>query len=79
MSAGRWRTLAAPTRSRFYRFAMERGNLDAYLDVYVVRPFAALFRACDALERKWTDFLSGSESRESDRLTPSAGSLEEIA
>jgi NAD(P)H-quinone oxidoreductase subunit 5 len=70
---------ADPTRTRIYRFALERGKLDAYLDTYVVRPFVALFRWCDALERRWTDFLSGSASRESDRLAPSAGSLEEIA
>jgi NAD(P)H-quinone oxidoreductase subunit 5 len=69
----------APAHAWFYRFALERGHLDAFLDEYVIRPFVMLFRWCDSLERKWTDFLSGGESRESDRLTPSAGSLEEIA
>jgi NAD(P)H-quinone oxidoreductase subunit 5 len=69
----------AATRSWFYRFALERGYLDALLDGYVIRPFTGLFRWCDSLERQWTNFLSGGESRESDRLAPSSGSLEEIA
>jgi NAD(P)H-quinone oxidoreductase subunit 5 len=43
----------APTRSWYYRFAQQRN----YLDAYVIRPFVALFRACDALERRWADFL----------------------
>jgi NAD(P)H-quinone oxidoreductase subunit 5 len=69
----------AGAQSWLYRFALERGYLDAWLDDYVVRPVLQLFRWCDALERRWTDFLSGGPSRESDRLRPSAGSLEEIA
>jgi hypothetical protein len=31
------------------------------------------------LERRWTDFLSAGPSRESDRLSPSAGSLEDLS
>jgi NADH-quinone oxidoreductase subunit L len=65
-------------QSWFYRFALERGYLDALLSDYIVQPFLRLFRWCDGMERKWTDFLSGGESRESDQLRPSAGSLEEI-
>jgi hypothetical protein len=34
----------------------------------MVRPFVLVFRICDGLERRWTDFLSGTESRESDRV-----------
>src|SRR5207302_8551158 len=67
-----------PARSWLYRFALERGYLDAGLTDYVARPFLRLFRWCDGLERKWTDFLSGGASRESDQLRPSAGSLEEF-
>jgi NADH:ubiquinone oxidoreductase subunit 5 (subunit L)/multisubunit Na+/H+ antiporter MnhA subunit len=67
-----------PARAWFYRFALERGYLDAWLNDYVARPFTAFFRWCDALERKWTDFLSGGESRESDHVKPSSGSLEEV-
>jgi NAD(P)H-quinone oxidoreductase subunit 5 len=70
--------VSEPARSWLYRFALERGYLDAGLTDYVTRPFLRLFRWCDGLERKWTDFLSGGASRESDRLRPSAGSLEEF-
>jgi len=48
-------------RSWIYRFALERGYLDAVLTDYVVGPFVRLFRLCDALERKWTDLLSGTK------------------
>jgi NAD(P)H-quinone oxidoreductase subunit 5 len=55
-------------RDRVYRLALERGYWDTLLGDYVVRPFKQFFRFCDALERRWTDFLSGGKSRESDRL-----------
>jgi NADH-quinone oxidoreductase subunit L len=70
--------VSEPARNWLYRFALERGYLDAGLTDYVTRPFLRLFRWCDGLERKWTDFLSGGASRESDQLRPSAGSLEEF-
>jgi NADH-quinone oxidoreductase subunit L len=62
-----------------YRFALERGYLDAWLSDYVARPFLLVFQACDSLERRWTDFLSGGQSRESDQLGPSAGTLEDLS
>jgi NADH:ubiquinone oxidoreductase subunit 5 (subunit L)/multisubunit Na+/H+ antiporter MnhA subunit len=55
-------------RTWLYRFSFERGFLDAVLDEYVVRPFLAVFRWCDGLERRWTDRLSGGQSRESDQV-----------
>jgi len=55
-------------RLALYRLSLERGCLDAAIDEYVVRPFVRVFRWCDAMERKWTDLLSGSQSRESDRV-----------
>jgi NAD(P)H-quinone oxidoreductase subunit 5 len=64
-------------RGWFYRFALERGFLDAILHDYLVRPFKATFRWCDAMERRFTDRLSGSKSRESDDLSPAA-SLEDF-
>jgi NAD(P)H-quinone oxidoreductase subunit 5 len=67
-----------PSATWLYRLAMERGYLDAWLTNYVARPVLLLFRGCDALERRWTDFLTGGPSRESDRIRPSSGSLEEI-
>jgi NAD(P)H-quinone oxidoreductase subunit 5 len=67
-----------PTRSWLYRFGLERGYLDTILADYVAAPFVWLFRSCDALERRWTDFLSGRESRESDAIRPYAGSFEDL-
>jgi NAD(P)H-quinone oxidoreductase subunit 5 len=50
-----------PQRIRLdlYRLALERGFLDAAIDEYIVRPFVRVFRWCDAMERHWTDLLSG--------------------
>ncbi len=56
----------------FYRLAMERGYLDAFLNDILTRPFLRIFRFFDRCERKLTDAISGGPSRESDRLRPSA-------
>jgi NADH:ubiquinone oxidoreductase subunit 5 (subunit L)/multisubunit Na+/H+ antiporter MnhA subunit len=61
-----------------YRFSMERGFLDAILAHFIIRPFVVTFQWCDAMERRWTDVLSGGESRESDEVKPQATSLEEF-
>lgn len=77
---GRLVAIQAPAAGHpwWYRFALERGYLDAMLVDYVAWPVLSTFRACDRLERRWTNFLSGGPSRESDELGPSAGSLEEL-
>lgn len=62
-----------------YRFAMQRGNLDAILDDWILRPFTKTFELFDSLERRWTDLLAGESSRESDRLSPYSESLEDVA
>jgi NAD(P)H-quinone oxidoreductase subunit 5 len=66
-------------RTRLYRFAIERGYLDALLMAYVVAPFVRVFRWCDAMERRWTDFLSGRASRESDAVKPPPERMEEFS
>ena len=71
--------VCTPFRVWLYRFAMQRGNLDAFLDDRVVRPFTRAFRFCDSLERRWTNLLSGTSSRESDCLSPYGDSLEDVA
>jgi NAD(P)H-quinone oxidoreductase subunit 5 len=71
-----------PTRrdhAWLYRFALERGYLDSLLTAYAVAPFVRAFRWCDALERRWTDFLSGGASRESDQVKPHFGTIEEFS
>lgn len=51
-----------------YFAAFERGFLDSCLDELVVNPTRAVFGWCDGMERRWTDWLSGGQSRESDRV-----------
>jgi NAD(P)H-quinone oxidoreductase subunit 5 len=73
-------TLLPPSAAAWlYRFSQHRGYLDGVLNDFVARPLLKLLAACDALERRWTDFLSGRQSRESDALPPSAGSLEDFS
>ncbi|QDV64048.1 proton-conducting transporter transmembrane domain-containing protein [Crateriforma conspicua] len=69
-----------PTRLRagLYATAIERGYLDGSIGDMVVRPFTRLFRWCDNLERRWTNLLSGGQSRESDDVRPHVESLEEF-
>lgn len=70
--------LVGPTlRTRLYRFALERGYLDALLQQYLVDPFIRILRGCDALERRWTDFLSGS-SREPDLAKINGEAMEDV-
>jgi NADH-quinone oxidoreductase subunit L len=65
--ASRWaRMLPANVRRWWYRFALERGFMDQLLDNWFVEPFVALFRWADRNERRWTDWLSQEQSRESD-------------
>jgi NAD(P)H-quinone oxidoreductase subunit 5 len=70
------RLLPAGPRTWLYRYALERGYVDAALVTYVVGPFVSLFRLFDRLERRWTDLLTGRASRESD--TVAAGRIEEL-
>lgn len=62
-----------------YRFALQRGNLDAMLDDWVVLPFRKAFGFADSMERRWTDLLSGNDSSESDRFSPYSDSPEDVA
>ena len=51
--------LPAGLRGSLYRFSLERGYLDAFLDRIVARPFVAVFQACDRLEQRWARWLDG--------------------
>jgi NAD(P)H-quinone oxidoreductase subunit 5 len=72
----RW--MPREVRRRLYITGLLRGQLDEALDRFVARPFVHLFRWCDRAERAWTDFLSGTGSRESDWLVPAAPTREEV-
>ncbi|QDT00238.1 proton-conducting transporter transmembrane domain-containing protein [Adhaeretor mobilis] len=75
-AGGHW----TPTwlRERVYRFASERGHLDSLIDSYVVYPIRRVLLQCDAWERAWTDFLSGTQSRESDAVPVHDDVVEEL-
>lgn len=72
-----WPWISDALRRRVYRFGLERGQFDAALDRFVVAPFTQAFRWSDRMERRLTDFLAGTGSRESDRVPPSTPLLEE--
>jgi NADH-quinone oxidoreductase subunit L len=71
------------TRAWLYRFALERGYLDAFLNDYIARPFLLFFRWCDGIERQWIAFLSGTVAEFGEatlaRLEPRPGSRTEPA
>jgi NAD(P)H-quinone oxidoreductase subunit 5 len=70
---------AGAAHAWLYRLGLERGYLDTLLADYIILPFTRAFRWCDAVERRWTDFLSGEASRESDQVKPYFGSIEEFS
>ncbi len=57
---------------------MERGYLDALLDGWIVGPFQKSFQLFDRWERRWTDWLSGKQSRESDAIVPRIEPAEDL-
>jgi NAD(P)H-quinone oxidoreductase subunit 5 len=72
------RVIPKGARVRLYRFALERGYLDVIVRDYVGHPIVRLFQWCDAAERRWTNYLSGDEPRESDRIQPTPEALEKL-
>lgn len=60
---GLLRFAPAKARAWLYRFALERGYLDAILSEYVAVPFIRCFQWCGRLERRWAAFLTGSQAR----------------
>ncbi len=59
-------------RTYLYRFALERGYLDAILTDYVARPFVWVFLRCDRLERRWAAYLTGPETPEAQKARAEA-------
>ncbi|MBS0266956.1 MAG: oxidoreductase [Planctomycetes bacterium] len=62
-----------------YRWSIERAYLDSILSEYILYPFLRIFRWCDGMERRWTDFLSRGTSRDSDQVQSAAGGIDELA
>lgn len=62
-----WEDRLSPAwQRRLYRFALERGYLDATLDKLVARPFLGFFRFMNKLEERWGQALEG-ESQQTSR------------
>ncbi|MEZ6113750.1 MAG: proton-conducting transporter membrane subunit [Pirellulaceae bacterium] len=73
----RRRWLSEGTRAWLYRFALERGYLDAWLTDYIAAPFVRLLRLCDSWERRWVRFLGGGPVEVAGR-EPSTTTLDEL-
>ena len=76
---GPWHLAPGPARLWLYRFALERGYLDAVLSDYVAGPVVRFFRWCDGLERRWTDFLAGTPAIPPAEVPTPARELEDVA
>jgi NAD(P)H-quinone oxidoreductase subunit 5 len=77
---GPWERLPWPRfRAWLYRFALERGHLDALLADYVAAPFLGFFRRCDRLERRWTDFMARRTTGEPGPQTLSTDLVEQLS
>lgn len=72
------RRLSPAAKRTLYRFALERGFLDAFLWNYIVDPFLSLLRFCDRLERRWTAFLSGKRPVDQSHLQSHSSTLEDL-
>jgi NADH:ubiquinone oxidoreductase subunit 5 (subunit L)/multisubunit Na+/H+ antiporter MnhA subunit len=67
---GPWERWIPPQRRAwFYRFALQRGYLDACLVDYIVAPLLRAFRWCDAMERRWGEIL---DNKSADNSQPGA-------
>ncbi|MCA9004906.1 MAG: oxidoreductase [Planctomycetaceae bacterium] len=64
-------------RHRLYRFALERGYLDALSNQFIVGPFISVFCWCDRMERRWNKLLSGEEPNETPPIITRSESMEE--
>ena len=63
-ASGLWKFIPVGLRVWLYRFALERGYLDAFLTNYIVVPFVKLFRWLDRLERRATDAIARTKPEE---------------
>jgi NADH-quinone oxidoreductase subunit L len=60
-----------------YRFAMERGMFDVFLDEVIVDPFLRLFEWFDRVERRWASFLSREPMEKPCLIEPTLSSFEQ--
>lgn len=70
--------LSEKTKMFLYRFALERGYLDAILWSYIVDPFLQVLKFCDRLERRWVSLLSWSKPSDLTGPPPRSSTLEDL-
>lgn len=76
--SGAWLSRAPEgVRTWYYRLALERGYLDAYLKDCLIRPVLWALGQCDSFERRWTAFLAGQSYSKKPTSEP-ASTLEEL-
>jgi len=51
--------LSSQRQMQWYRFALERGYMDALIEGWVLRPFVKFFRVCERIENQWLEKLNG--------------------
>ncbi|WP_425615736.1 proton-conducting transporter membrane subunit [Anatilimnocola sp. NA78] len=64
--------LPETTRTWLYRLAIEKGYLDSWMMTWFVEPFLKVLRACDGLERRWSDLFDGGPPAEVPKSTLTA-------
>jgi NADH-quinone oxidoreductase subunit L len=65
-------------QGRLYRYGLERGYWDVWLQRLIVAPFLQAFRACDRWEHQWANWLNGAPSHSAHRAPHQADSLGEL-
>jgi NADH-quinone oxidoreductase subunit L len=55
--------LSPTTQQRLYRFALERGYLDALIEKLIARPVQGLFQTCSRWEANWLHWLEGEPTK----------------
>ncbi|MCA9168727.1 MAG: oxidoreductase, partial [Planctomycetales bacterium] len=73
------RILPAEVRTKLYGITLQRAFLDSLIDRYVVAPFCNVFQWCDAAENRWTDWLSGGRSRETNHAADPGQVFDDLA
>jgi NADH:ubiquinone oxidoreductase subunit 5 (subunit L)/multisubunit Na+/H+ antiporter MnhA subunit len=63
---GAWEQRLSPGMQRWlYRFALERGYLDALLEKLIAHPVKSLFQTCSRWESSWLQWLEGEPTKTS--------------
>lgn len=70
--------LSPDWQTRLYRYGLERGSWDGWLQRLVVVPFLRAFRACDRWEHRWANWLNGAPPHAERHPSHQAESLGEL-